>query len=962
MRWLRNLPLLTRTVLLVTVGLAIILTVPGFLSVRALQESTNRVLAERLRLAQLVAAHIDDHVAEALALLERAAASEGFDLTDADPEPERRALRELYATGVFAHEVFLLDRQGRVLWMEPPVPAMVGVDLTAEPEVREALETGRPQVGNLSRFHDTQKAKVSFVVPVKDEAGTVVGLIGGATEPASIPIHHPLAGGIPGSHIQVVDANGIVLDHSEGRRLLQPVKHPEAVLPLMAEEKPGIITREVIEEGKGRFSEVIAFAPSRIAPWGVLVEQPEAEALALVHHLRQRLILIGAVVFLVVIVLTWLTTQAMVVPIRQLLAATRRLAAGDLTTPVAVVGRDEVAELGRAFEAMRQRLQQREEVIAAWGEELEAAVQKRTCELSMLYAIDRVAAQSLDLEEVLNDALEATLAALQIEAGGIYLLEPQGAGEQRGRGAEEQEMVLRVHRGLSEEFVDAVRHIRLGEGISGRAAAERKPVVLDVADYPAERLAPWIVREGFQTLASTPLLSAGKPVGALSLGTRRPRAFPPEELDLLAAIGQQLGQAVANVLLHEETRRHAERLAVLNRIARALSTTLNLDELLEIVYREITAVMEADAFFIALYDDAANELDYRVRVDKGIREPAERRPLTTGLTAMIVTGRRPILIRDFEREKERLPPMKLWGTMQAPPSWLGVPMLIGGKVVGVISVQAYRPNAYGEAEQELLSTIADEVAVAIENARLYSSLQKTNVQLRAALQAKDEMIQNVSHELRTPLAIIMGFVELLQGGEFGPLTAEQERIVATLDQQGKRLHFMVHRLLTLQTLRPEALQKVPLELGPWLSETIRPWLDHAMAAKVEVRLEVAPDLSLLMADPDLLGQVVVNLLDNAIKFSPGGGMVTVRAWPEGDEVIIAVSDQGVGIPPDKLARVFERFYQVDGSMTRRFGGMGIGLALCKAIVEAHGGRIWAESAGEGRGSTFYVALLAAETR
>jgi len=129
---------------------------------------------------------------------------------------------------------------------------------------------------------------------------------------------------------------------------------------------------------------------------------------------------------------------------------------------------------------------------------------------------------------------------------------------------------------------------------------------------------------------------------------------------------------------------------------------------------------------------------------------------------------------------------------------------------------------------------------------------------------------------------------------------------------------------------------------------------------VEVRLDVAPDLPLLMADPDLLGQVVVNLLDNAIKFSPGGGMVTVRAWPEGDEVIIAVSDQGIGIPPDKLAMVFERFYQVDGSMTRRFGGMGIGLALCKASVEAHGGRIWAESGGEGRGSTFYVALPAAE--
>ncbi len=517
-------------------------------------------------------------------------------------------------------------------------------------------------------------------------------------------------------------------------------------------------------------------------------------------------------------------------------------------------------------------------------------------------------------------------------------------------------MVLRVHRGLSEEFVDAVRHIRLGEGVSGRAAAERKPVVLDVADYPVGRLAPWIVREGLQTLVSTPLLSAGKLVGALSLGTRRPRAFPPEELDLLAAIGQQLGQAVANVLLHEETRRHAERLAVLNHIARALSTTLNLDELLEIVYREITAVMEADAFFIALYDDAANELDFRIRVDKGIREPAERRPLTTGLTAMIVTGRRPILIRDFEREKEHLPPVKLWGTMQAPLSWLGVPMLVGGKVVGVISVQAYRPNAYGEAEQELLSTIADAVAVAIENARLYSSLQETNVQLRAALRAKDEMIQNVSHELRTPLTLIKGYVELLEGAALGPLTAEQEQALRVMHRGVNWLHFMVDRLLMMQTFKAYLLQRVELDLGPWLEQVVRPWVARAAQAKLQLRLEVASPLSPVIADPEFLRHVIENLLDNAVKFSLTGGVVRVRAWVEGDEVLITVSDQGIGIPPDKLEQVFERFYQVNGSSTRRFGGMGIGLALCKAIVEGHGGRIWAESEGEGRGSTFYVAL------
>jgi histidine kinase len=182
---------------------------------------------------------------------------------------------------------------------------------------------------------------------------------------------------------------------------------------------------------------------------------------------------------------------------------------------------------------------------------------------------------------------------------------------------------------------------------------------------------------------------------------------------------------------------------------------------------------------------------------------------------------------------------------------------------------------------------------------------------------------------------------------------------------------MVNRLLTLQTLDTRVLEKIQLDVGHLLREIVRAWETRATQAGVKLRLEVSPDLPLLWAEYDLLSQVIVNLLDNAIKFSPNGGTVTARAYATAADqehvavgsqqpaVMVEVSDQGIGIPPEKLELLFRRFYQVDGSSTRQFGGMGIGLALCKAIVEAHGGRIWAESEGEGRGSTFYVALPAA---
>jgi PAS domain S-box-containing protein len=189
------------------------------------------------------------------------------------------------------------------------------------------------------------------------------------------------------------------------------------------------------------------------------------------------------------------------------------------------------------------------ELLMALGQQIAIGVEKarlysetsrRNRELSVLYTINRATAESLDLEKTLHNAVEATLEALGIEVGGIYLMEPDG-----------ETLTLRVYRGVSDEVAKNLQHVKMGEGMSGRAAAEKTPVVLDVQDYPSQRLAPYILREGLQTLASTPLLSAGQAVGAMNLSTRRPRAFPPEELALLTAIGQQLGSAVQNARLYE---------------------------------------------------------------------------------------------------------------------------------------------------------------------------------------------------------------------------------------------------------------------------------------------------------------------------------------------------------------------------------------------------------------------------
>ncbi|MDE3091791.1 MAG: GAF domain-containing protein, partial [Chloroflexota bacterium] len=233
--------------------------------------------------------------------------------------------------------------------------------------------------------------------------------------------------------------------------------------------------------------------------------------------------------------------------------------------------------------------------------------------------------------------------------------------------------------------------------------------------------------------------------------------FVEEDAGLLLLFAGQAASAVHNARLLVEAKQRAERLSLLNRVARGISTTLDLDDLLERVYREISASVDADAFFVALYDPSTTELDFRIRVDSGIREPVQRRLLTPGLTSYVVTNKKPLLIRDFQREKDHLPSARTWGTMEAPQSWLAVPMLLGDKLVGVISVQAYRPNAYTPAEQELLSTIADTVAIAVENARLFEETARRAEQL-ATLREIDHTLSSML-DLTTMLEKTLSWLE-----------------------------------------------------------------------------------------------------------------------------------------------------------------------------------------------------------
>jgi len=234
------------------------------------------------------------------------------------------------------------------------------------------------------------------------------------------------------------------------------------------------------------------------------------------------------------------------------------------------------------------------------------------------------------------------------------------------------------------------------------------------------------------------------------------------------------------------------------------------------------------------------------------------------------------------------------------------------------------------------------------------------VRLQAAVHAKDEMIQNVSHELRTPLTHIKGYTELLIDGVLGELNADQRQAMVTINKKADTLARLVNGLLTLQTFSAEELQLGPVEVNALLKDLADDWGVRVADSPMQLEVRTADGPLWAHADAERLREALDQLLENAVKFSPAdGGIIRLEAKDGGRMVSLAVSDNGIGIPPDKLNAVFERFYQVDGSSKRRYGGAGIGLSLVQRIVEAHKGRVWVESPGWlGRGTTFVIEVPA----
>lgn len=413
----------------------------------------------------------------------------------------------------------------------------------------------------------------------------------------------------------------------------------------------------------------------------------------------------------------------------------------------------------------------------------------------------------------------------------------------------------------------------------------------------------------------------------------------------------QVAQRDLLLRMGELQRRTAE-LELLNEVNAGLTRALDLTQLWELLAEQVGRILDTTCFFVALYDEQQAQIRIAFGQDEGTRAAGQVIPAGAGLSGWIIAKAQPLLIHNYLEERHQYPPLITWGSGKVPVSVLAVPMILRGRVLGAISAQAYRPQAYTVDDLRLLSAIASQAAVAVNSARLRKEAADAQA-LSHLNMLKTQFISTVSHELRSPLTPIVGYSELMMMEAYPE--AQVQEMAGEINRAAVHMQQLVDDLLDLSRIESGRLKLAiqPIDLREVIAEAVR---DFAGAsARHHVRAEIDEPLPSLAADPVRVRQVLTNLLSNAVKYSPDGGLVLVRAHTLGDEVRVSVSDQGVGISPDKLSRLFEMFYRVDSEITRRVRGTGLGLAITKHLVESHGGRIWVESE-VGRGSTFSFSL------
>jgi PAS domain S-box-containing protein len=471
--------------------------------------------------------------------------------------------------------------------------------------------------------------------------------------------------------------------------------------------------------------------------------------------------------------------------------------------------------------------------------------------------------------------------------------------------------------------------------------------------------------EAIVSLLAVPLRVGSDMSGTLFAYYRKPHTFSEVEIETARALANLVSAAITTAELYDAQRRSREQSDLLNAATAALAGSLNYQETLRRI-AQLAIPQIADWCAVDLEsEDGGVERVALAHVDgvkaekaRALQQKYPSDPRSSlGIHEVLRTGA-PILVTEVTdemlesraRSPEHFAGLKELGVR----SYMSVPLRAHNRTLGVLSfVAGESGRRYDALDLQFAQDLAARVAMAVENARAYAQTLRAN-------RLKDEFLATLSHELRTPLNAILGYARMLKSGMVNP--ARLPRAVEIIHKNSVALTKIVEDVLDVSRIvsGKMRLKTQTLDLAPVVAASVETVQPAAEAKGIALHAVVEPGPAQVIGDPDRLQQVMWNILSNAVKFTSNGGTVSVRLEPGDAHVDLVVADTGVGIAPAFLPHIFERFRQGDSRFAREFGGLGLGLAIARHIVEMHGGTIQASSEGPGRGSTFRVRLPATQ--
>ena len=763
-------------------------------------------------------------------------------------------------------------------------------------------------------------------------------------------------------------------------------------------------------------------------------------------------------------------------------------------------------------------------------------VQTRSTQLQAAAEVSRTASSILQPNELIQQAVDLIRDHFELYYVGIFLVDITGTWS----GDANRWAVLRAGTGEAGRLQVERRHMLEigGKSMIGQAVATGEANISQLAPQEMQRFDNPLLPET-QSEMALPLISRGEVIGAMSVQSESPYAFSREDIAVFQTMADQIANALQNANLYNQTEQNAKELDILNQMGQILSSQLDIDEIIQTIYRFTSLLMETTYFFVAIYDQENEEISFPLVVENNQQSSVPALKKRKGLTQHVIDTKASLLIRGEEEMKQTFEEFGLERIIVGEPatSWLGVPMIVGDRIIGVISVQSvstlttfsehhrelllsvarqaaialqnaelfqqterqyrniatiqettsdlnaaltldgvvntllahlsssvqvdisslllledshlrrvsvyparieqtsslqetialtgyplkervidkqepvilpsedkaiqklayeapqdediayhasipipgttkalglislsrYRPgDNFTDEEISLITTLVNQAAVAIQNARLYEEQRETAEQLRELDQLKSQFLANMSHELRTPLNSIIGFSRVIMKGIDGPVTNQQSQDLGAIYQSGQHLLDMINDILDISKIEAGKMELAFEEID--ICQVIESVLSTARGLvkdkPVKLVTAIPDDLPTVSGDTTRIRQILLNLISNAAKFTDEGS-ITIKAEQQTNaegkpEILISTIDTGIGIAPEDQIDLFEPFTQVDGSATRKTGGTGLGLSITRLLIELHGGEINVESE-VGKGSNFHFTLpLASE--